>query len=361
MLMPSRKMFAVVVSIFCINVLAHSKVIGAERLLVSKSTTMYLADAKFHQLQPRGLMYLPAGVRLIGFDKTIKHRGLSRRLILTETGLWGYIIDGSKHYWGRTSIADFRKSKNIVIVSRRYNTKITLGPTVVLAVTLTRGEWYPLKEDLGETIKIMIDKRKIGDSFGPISFEIEVERDYLSVLNFETPLEIQDIHAYSKSIFDGFAGIEKPCDTRQVTGIRFGEEAGFSLDRFFLKLGINQSAERSRTEEFGENVSVTRTYYSRHQMDGRFKITKIQSCSGRQTVTYRVVAPGNRNITIDEDWAEGVGLKTDQRTGKVLVSCADYYFKLTVELSNRGFLDDEIPFIISRTASFAGIGRINIC
>ena len=361
MLTSSSVVFTTVATIFSIIILTSSNAVAAEQFMVSKSTTMYLADSKSRQLQPRGLMYLPAGVRLIGFDKKITYRGLLRRLILTETGLWGYIIVGSKHYWSGAAIDDFKKSNNIVFVKRKFAVTIPLGTSVGLAVTLTRGEFYPLKEDLGETIKILIGKRKIGEKFGTLAFEVPVERDYLSALNLNTPFRSQDINPYSKSIIDGIAGIEKACDTRQVTGIRFGERAGFSLERFFVELGISQSVERSRTEQFGENVSVTRTYYSRLNRSGRYTITKIQSCRGRQTITYRVVAPDNRNITIDEEWAKEVGLKTDRRTGQILVSCAPYYSKLASELSKRGFLDDENPFIISRTASFNGIGKINSC
>lgn len=333
-----------------------------ETNVIAKSTTIYLADAKKQELQPSGITYIPAGTRLLAFDKTVKYRGLNRRLVLTEDGLWGYVIDSQESYW---KMDDFRASSDnseMVFVRKKFETKVPLSATVSLLVTLTRGETYRLLEDLGDTVKIKIDERKLGNLGGAVAYEVEVPRDVLRIIDLSNKLSFSTLTYFEKSIIDGIAGLEKPSDTKEVSAIRFAEEAGFSFDfaKFFAKIGLDQSYEKKRTEEFGEGVSVTRWYYRRNGR-GIYRITKVQDCDSHQFIAYKVVAPGNVEVNLDAEWAKERKLPINERTGQLLVSCAMQYFRLEEELLARGFDEGDLPFIISRTANFTGIGDINAC
>jgi hypothetical protein len=330
--------------------------------IISKSTVAYIADARKKDLQPAGVIYLPSGTRLVKKSKAVNYRGLNRRLVLTEEGLWVYIIDSPEHYWSKKYLNDELGTEQFALIRKKYINSIKIGETVSLNVTLTRGETYIITEDLGDYVKIKVDNRKLGSLGSNVSYNIEVPRSHVKLIDLSKTITEEQIKYFKKSIIDGVAGIEKPCDTNEISAIRIGEESGFSFDiaKLFAHLKIDQSYEKTKTEEFGKDVSVTRWYYKRH--DGElYRITKVQACSGNQYVSYKVVAPGNIEINISHDWAKSLSLATNNVTGQVLVSCAIEYFRLEEKLLERGFQEEDLSFIISRTANFKGIGKINEC
>ncbi len=332
--------------------------------LVAKSAFIHLADPETHHFDERHFTYLPAGTRIIRLDKTFPYRGANRYLILTESGIWGYIKEGL--FWDKNSVEEFKEKAPTVFIKRQIDITVKISEELQLKVRFTRGETYRLVEEK-ETVFIIDlgDSDKLKEIAPNKSLQVNIPRDYANLVRFDTEIDRNETHFYGLSIVDGIKGIRKPCNTVQVKASRARGVvgAGFDLSKFFsflsAKGNVEASTETEKLEEFDRNINVTRTYFTRHGTRGIYRLTRYQNCSGAtQYVHFVYTNPDNEELTINKEWAESVRLSTDKRTGQVLVTCPAKYFAFQDELIDRGFREDEIPFIISSVAKFKKVGTV---
>ena len=335
-----------------------------EENLIAKSAFMHLAGPETRRLDERHFAYLPAGTRIIRLDETVTYRGAKRYLILTESGLWGYIKEGL--FWDSNSVEAFKKTGPIVFIKRQIDITVQISEELQLKVRFTRGETYRLVEEKETSFVIdLAESDKLKTIAPNKSLPVSIPRDYANLARLDTELDRNEIHFYELSIVDGIKGIRKPCNTTQVKASRAGGAvgAGFDLSKFFsflsAKGNVEASTETEKLEEFERGINVTRTYFTRHGTRGIYRLTRYQNCSGAtQYVHYVYTNPDNEEVTIDKEWAESLGLSTDKRTGQVLVTCPPQYFAFKDELIARGFRENEIPFIISSVAKFKKVGTV---
>jgi hypothetical protein len=105
----------------------------------------------------------------------------------------------------------------------------------------------------------------------------------------------------------------------------------------------------SQVTTYEPNVNVTRQYWTREGSDGYYKITKIQDCVTNRKV-FRFVDPYNEEVTLNSEFIKVYGVIEDL-SGQVRVSCPREQIQFEEALKRRGgFLEEDIPFIVSRTA-----------
>jgi hypothetical protein len=335
---------------------------AAEENVIAKSAFIHLADPETRQLDERHFAYLPAGTRIIKLDETVTYRGAKRHLILTESGLWGYIKEGL--FWDKNSVDAFKESGPTVFIKRQIDVTVQISEELQLKVRFTRGETYRLIEEKETSFVIeLAESDKLKTIAPDKSLPVSIPRDHANLVRFDPELGRDEVHFYELSIVDGIKGIRKPCNTTQVKASRARGAAGvgFDLTKFFSFLSakgtVEASTETEKLEEFDKDINVTRTYFTRRGTGGIYRLTRYQNCSGAtQYIHYVYTNPDNEELTINREWAESVGLKTDKRTGQVLVTCPPQYFAFKDELLARGFREDEVPFIISSVAKFKKVG-----
>lgn len=357
-----RQLFRICIGIaFAITV--PTKSWSAEQMAIAKSTFIHRIQSEAGEIDARYFAYIPAGTRLMLFDVQKSYHGNTRRLVLTESGIWGYVKQ--RFYWDKTGIDDFRRNKKNVFINRQRETLIDISEDLQFRIIFTRGEVYPLVEESEGGFKIEL--RKSGKLRGAIEESIipivTIPREYAVLVDFDAPLTRGTIREFKTSIVDGIKGIRKPCGTEQAQASRVatGGEAGFDLSEFFswlaVKGNIEASTENNKLEQFSTDKNVSRSYYTRRGQVGVYKITRIQGCAGGDLhLEYIYTNPDVDEITVNEEWAKSVNLDTDSRTGQVLVTCPAQYFKFEDELQARGFRLDEIPFLISNVARFKNLG-----
>ncbi len=345
-------------------ILLPSLAYAMEENVIAKSAFVHLADPETRHLDERHFAYLPAGTRIVRRDEAVTYRGAKRYLILTESGLWGYIKEGL--FWDKHSIDAFMVSGPTVFIKRQIDITVQISEELQLRVRFTRGETYRLVEERETSFVIELGESNKLKTIAPDkSLLVDIPRDYANLVRFDTELNRSEIRSYELSIVDGIKGIRKPCNTTQVKAsrVRGAVGAGFDLAKFFsflsAKGNVEASTETEKLEEFDREINVTRTYFTRHGTKGIFRLTRYQNCSGAtQYVHFVYTNPDNEEVAIDKEWAESVGLNTDKRTGQVLVTCPPQYFAFKDELIARGFREDEIPFIISSVAKFKQVGTV---
>lgn len=335
---------------------------AAQENLIAKSGFIHVSEPGSNAFDERRIAYIPAGTRIIKFDEAITYRGSKRYRLLTETGLWGYIKEGL--FWNKARVTSFSTRGATVFVKRRLDITSRISEDLQIKIRFTRGEAYRLLDEKETHFVIELSGAdKLRNIATNVSLQVNIPRENASLVRFDSVLRQEDINYFQLSIVDGIKGIRKPCNTTQAKASRVaaGAGVGFDLSKFFTFLsakgGVEASTETEKLEEFDEDTNVTRTYYTRPGQSGVYRITKYQKCIGAtQHIHYIYTNPDNEEIIVDKDWAERANLKTDRRTGQVLVTCPPQYFAFKDELIGRGFREDEIPFIISSVAKFKKVG-----
>lgn len=331
----------------------------AEETVVSLSTFIHLADAQDHYLQPRGFAYLPAGTRVLEFDHTVTYHGAQHHLILTEAGLWGYIREGQ--FLDTAQLDELRaKSNKWFFVTREHILPITLKKGVELRLRMTRSERYPVVAEREKGVEVLVTADKL-----PIPFldnlTALIPRRLGRVVDLSRSLAREEVADFRRSRVDGVFGVSKPCGTQRVvtTRVRATGAVSTTLDTFFRWLAghasIDAEVEVRQLETFPANLSVRRRYYAHRGERGLYRLTEVQGCDGGQSVTSTYVDPADREITLDASWAHSSSLPVDRHTGRPLVTCPQQYFRLHDAIAERGFTEEEIPFLISRAARFRKI------
>lgn len=322
---------------------------------VAKSTTAFVADAASHTLQPLASVYIPAGTRFIAFDKVVSF-DKSRRLILTENGLWAFIGDGDEYFWNTDRAEIFRQNKKLVIIRRPYEKSVDLGNGVQLQLTFTASEIYPFLRDSDDGPMISVGAAKIKNISPTITYEVALPSDNVSIFEPGTKLTLNLIPPFEEAVMNDVRGIKKPCDTQEVDTITAGGGGGIDLKAYFASLKLNADAESKKVTDFGPNINVTRLYYVRRPTSavdspsGFYIITKKQGCGSDQSQEYDVTTPDNNEILFNPKLAQDNKLVVDDATGQLLLRCPDDYFLVVKYLTERDFRPEEIAFMLSRAA-----------
>jgi hypothetical protein len=321
-------------------------------LRVAISTFIYLADIDTRDFLEDRRAYLPAGTRFIIFDEKERFRGVDWRLILTETGLWGYIksTESPDQYFDPSNRQLFIDNERIAIIQRSGDIDIVMSPTAKIVVTLTRSENYRMLGETEEGISISLDKIKLGQDVR-IEAVIPYEKNMVTIFDSKNNLTRDNIHEFERSIADGVFGIQKPCGVEQIGRLGSGGGGEFSFDAWFVKAHISGSAQITREEVLDPKFGIRRTYFHRRGIAGSYHMTEKQECTTpEQALSYRVVNPESREIEINEDFAQAQGFNVDNNTRRLLITTPEDYFKLFDILKGRQFKEDEIPFLISELA-----------
>ncbi len=323
-----------------------------EPTFIAKSTFVFLADATNKNIQPKGSAYLPAGTRFLAFDTTKDYLGSKRRLILTEDGIWAYIIDSDNYYWNPSRIDFFRENKQIVIVRQKFSTSTKLSEAIALTITLTPSELYRFIRETEQGLVIAIDNNKLPQLQPSILLEVTVPTEYARRWQDTDKLSLKDIHPYQETMLNDVFSIHKDCDSNQINTVTAGGGIGIDLSKFFAHLKLDASAETKTIQDFGADVNVTRWYYKRFGQSGLYSVTKKVDCKGSQEWTYSFTNPSFQEVIFNAGIAAKYKLAQDGTTGQMLATCSEQYFSIEKVLLENSFPLDEIPFIISRTARF---------
>jgi hypothetical protein len=326
---------------------------------VSKSTFINRIDSSDDKLDARYFAYIQAGARILLYDKTTPWRGSERRLVLTESGIWGYIKE--KNYWDNKGIYYFKKNNLNTFISRQHNVLAEVSSELSFRITFTRGEVHKFEKEDEDTISFQVsDSKNIGSLPRSLIPLVTVPRKNAKYIDYDKELTYERINDLSVSVIDGISGIKKRCNTEEVTATKksgvAGGTFGFDISKFFASLSIKAGVEVSKTSEsvesFKEGENVTRKYFTRNNEPGLYKLTKIKGCSSLGKETYIFTPPDNQEIIIDETWARDNSLNVDTKTGQVLITCADQYFRFYDNIFDQGIQERDIPFLISQTAKF---------
>jgi len=154
--------------------------------------------------------------------------------------------------------------------------------------------------------------------------------------------------------------VQKACGTKQVRTLTVGGGAGFNLSKWFGFIKVQAEGENKTITDYGEQFNVARWYYKRSKLTSLHRVTKKQDCSTGK-LNYSYVNPNGFEIEFRHDRADQNGFKFDKFSGRVLVTCADDYYRLSEYLERFEFESHEIPFVISRTAKFRNTHSASEC
>lgn len=341
-------------------VILFSEFVRGEQLL-SKSVFVQLADPITHEFLKNEFSYFPAGTKLIKGDKEHYYKGSRRILVYGENGILAYVTEGM--FWTEDQAKSLIKEggNKWVFIIRSKDIVTPLSEKVKLVMGFSRGEKYPLIEEDEDTFTIKVGKRKLAELGNDINYQVPIPRENAKLVDLSKNLSKNEAAIFKLSVIDGVAGIKKPCNTKTAKASKYNGrvtgEAGFSLKKFWLSLKakgeLSAEMETSKIEEFSENENVSREYYTRENQTGVYKLTRYKACESNQDYRFIYTNKNIDEITISKDWASE--LLKDTRTGQVLITCPQQYFKFFDELIGWNFEPEEIPFIISSTAKFKGL------
>lgn len=348
-------------------------------IILSKSTFIYLADPDTQALDSYNFAYLPAGTRLRYEGKSITEFGKRRFLVHSETGSYGYIREDQ--IWNLT--ASTTPTGKIGIFQRKYKHEGSVQNIMSFEIYFSRGEKYVVldREIDSWLIQVDLNDKFTNDKGTPIfeltpgtrvTLNINVPTEYLTVIDFSKlgktaastidggsglqpaaassgqpgNADVVFPSLFRKSIIDGIAGIEKPCNTKNNRIIRTNVGGGLDIEKFFVSLGFSAKQETEEIEVFPETKNVTRTYYTRDGT-GVYRLTQYKDCATGH-YEYSFLKPGNDEVNITQTWAEQNSLGLDNATGKIKVTCPPQYFAFEDALIQQGFNRTESTFIISK-------------
>jgi hypothetical protein len=318
---------------------------------IAKSTFVNLADTESFRLKPTDFIYIPPGTRFLAFDKVVRRRGLDRRLILTESGLWSYIPDGDGYFWVPKRLALFSGESELAIIRKKELIEYQLSPEVTLQIWLTPSEIYEVAQESPDGIEISLGNRKLLSLGEDVAYKIKIPYSLASLIHPGTiELERRNVQAYRRSIRDNVIGVQKPCGQKNVRTIKLDGGGGFDLSKFFAYIKIDASVETTTIEDFSPAYNVTRWYYTRGDTGEVYRVTKKQDCSTGK-LHYSYVSPEGFEIEFRHDRDDQKSFKFDT-SGRITVTCADDYFALAEYLDEFEFKPREIPFLLSKTARF---------
>ncbi len=343
--------------------LLPSVAFASNELLISKSVFVQIAAPETYEFQTNVFTYFPAGTRLYKGDLAVSYRGSIRQLVFSESGITAYIKEGM--YWDQDSLRYMRRvgGDKWVFITRPKDVIVSISDGVRLVIGFTRGEKYPLVKESDGAFIIRVGKDKVPGVNASFYRDITLPRKNGTMVDLSKTLTPQEAASFKLSIIDGIKGIKKPCNTKTTIASRHGGEAGasagFSLKAFWLGLNargeINATNEISQIEEFDKDTNIVRRYYTREFQSGVYEVTGYQGCTGSPDVRYIYTNKDTGEITISRAWAEKKHLIVDDFTGLPLITCPRQYFKYYDALVERSLKEEEIPFIISKTAHFSSL------
>jgi hypothetical protein len=191
---------------------AQSDIFPAIGTWIAKSTFIDLADVETKKRDTSRQVYLPAGTRFLAYDKIDRIPGPKRRLILTETGLWGYIVDSDAYYWIPDKMDIFKSQFNQkAIIPRDCQIGCILDniSNVTAYLPLTRSEIYDIIKSSDDQITIQLTKEKLGKLWGIFPQEIDIPRDKAVILDTkDLNISFKDIPYFIKLPLS----YNKPCE-----------------------------------------------------------------------------------------------------------------------------------------------------
>lgn len=347
-------------------------------LIVSKGFAMYLADPTDYAVQRRNFAVVAPGVRLRLFPNTKvldRFDLINRMLVLSEDGLWGWILEGSggnPAYWPAEQVAAADGWTNVVIVQRATFAKAKCGKFFE-KVLLNGGERFKLIQGSFTIVRVVPPDSKHHICKNGEKAELyEISKRYTAGFTVGEQLLQEFINPFGYDERDGGIGLTKRCNVSSVEVIQrdysFRASAEVSLKAALVNwLSFGLSAEASaelakrieETEELTTKENISVWVFKRQEQGGRFLLIRKQDCE-TGTQTYSFVNDENDEVVVNSIILEKSGINQSIYTGQPLITCFEEYFKLFDML--RAFVKQgEIPFIISYIAQFDQIEDLDNC
>lgn len=326
---------------------------------VSKSTFIHRINNPDEDIDQRNFAYLHAGTRIALYDKTIQFRGSTRRLVLSENGIWGFIK--INNYWDEEGLYYFEKNELNTFITRTHDVVVDVSPELSFRLRFSRGEVHKLESEDEDSVTFEVSKQKnVGNLPRSIIPLVTIPRINSAIVDYSATFSSSAANDFQVSIIDGISGIKKRCNTKEVSATKIsgnaGGSVGFDLSKFFaslsIKAGVEVSKESEKIEIFEKNENVTRTYFTRSGESGLYKFTRIKGCGSLDKEKFIFTPPDNQEVVLDVNWSKENGLKADSTTGRTLVTCAEQYFSYYDKLFDQGVEERDIPFLISHTGKF---------
>jgi hypothetical protein len=276
---------------------------------IARSTIISLANPESKKPIEKVAAYLPAGTRVLVYDIKRIVSGYDSRLILTESGLWGYIAVSSlfkpEEYIQSDSVIiqrPYKLDKEAYIQKEKF-----LQPPLWLSYS----EIHELvnENEPDDKIRIRLSPVKVkGTKLAKNPPEVKIPKNYATIMKKKEICLYENLPYYTKSIIDDI--LEKIVD-------------------------------------YG-TANVSCDYYTNTKKGNQiYTIKKINNRS-RNMVSYSIINPENTEYVFDRD-INNEGLPFAQ-SGRLTISTYKDYFTIKDVLANREFPEDEIDFIISQCA-----------
>lgn len=117
---------------------------------VVKSSLGFIADPITQDIQKKASLFLPAGTRLLIYDRSDEN---GRRLILTEFGVWGYVHPDNLY---SDDVIDKFIKGSYAVITRDVSIDLDGG----LSATLTPSEHYKIVDIENGNITIELDNNR---------------------------------------------------------------------------------------------------------------------------------------------------------------------------------------------------------
>ena len=207
----SLRCFLLLLFLLILTSKGHAEGLMPKGTWIAKSTVINLAK-KNRDIDTGNYAYIPAGTRFIAYSKTVmpqsseKYPRIPRRLILTETGLWGYIMDKGC-YWKPKEMTQFKEDTVIIQNYKRVTNmidddcrqkyvkdlKIDDSSQAISLYNLyfTRSEKYTLKPNpddiVGDVIEIKLTPKKLEKRWNDPTFPktFLIPRDIATIITAE--------------------------------------------------------------------------------------------------------------------------------------------------------------------------------
>lgn len=386
------------------NALAYSLNSLPNEIILSKGTTIHrLADPSklpthFATIKQDSLLFpVPAGQFLLKFPTkySLKADGSFRDLVLTESGLWGYIARNNRTYAAEPRLRAIATSGEPHAIFET-NFKLTIladrGP-----ITFTRGEIVGISEMDGNRptkIRIPEDKRQDLARF----WQIDVSRtpEFIEVPK-DSPLELIDISPFISDRFNiskngkpssreygylydvwkkfEFLDVEfsKPCDTdfESITRTKTGLQGEISISVLTTwvasTFGVDLGGGFTASTSFERLINVMKsmdTHVSAYNMNWQLEydgikkyylINKVGNCDN--TEHYEIITPKASHWRFHNDFynellSPPMNAQVSPYSGVITMECYKQdYLRISNILSRKlNMYTFEVDFVLSNIA-----------
>jgi hypothetical protein len=356
--------------------LAFSSTAGAQQTAprLAKSATVYLADIETHAITGRKI-YLPAGVKMLLFDKQARRDANKWMLALTEDGIYAYVRD-RVHFFNPTQMAVMQNPPFAIVIE-----PFPLTVEGIPMASLSQSEVYPVAQRFDFTAAILVGSAKFPD-LRDKELRIQVPEESLRIFEAE---EIADLAApispfRRKTFTEDFRRLreelaeggfdddakekvmafldrklitEKSCEQVIEGKIEIGAELSVKLDAIFspldAKFGGSGSLKSSFT--FEKNSSFVIERFARDLEGGGELVIEVkneelrENCADAMKSRRFVISSSRReSAEVSSKTIADLNMKL-LPDGYIEVRCRAEFLKLFNDLISRNGLERDTAFL----------------